>query len=154
MRYALIEGERIAQVADEPFEVAAPLRWVEAPDGTAAEDRYVDGEVVKAAPVAPVPGAVSDRQFFQALAVVPGPGGEPRISKAEALAAVKAGDLPPALLAMLGLIEDPDERFAAEMLLSGATSFERGHPLTETIGAAQGMGSAEVDDFFRFAATL
>ena len=40
------------------------------------------------------------------------------------------------------------------LLLSGATIFARAHPLTEAIGAAQGMTPAQVDDFFRAAAAL
>lgn len=42
--------------------------------------------------------------------------------------------------------------FTTEMLLSGATVFERAHPLTQAIAAAQGMNASKVDDFFRAAA--
>jgi hypothetical protein len=40
------------------------------------------------------------------------------------------------------------------MLLSGATLFQRNHPLTDAIAAAQGMKPDQVDDFFRAAAAL
>jgi len=46
------------------------------------------------------------------------------------------------------------ERFAAEMLLSGATEFRRDHELTAAIGAARGMTDTEIDDFFRSVAML
>lgn len=44
--YALIEGERIAQISADVFEVAAPLYWVDAPDGVTDRWTYVDGEFV------------------------------------------------------------------------------------------------------------
>lgn len=99
------------------------------------------------APPAPVPAEISRRQFFQQLAIAK------IISQDEALAAVKTGDIPAALLGFISALPDA-ARFNAEMLLSGATVFERNHPLTEAIGTAQGMTSAQVDDFFRAAAKL
>jgi hypothetical protein len=99
-------------------------------------------------PPAPVPGSISDRQFFQQLAVVD------TITQADALAAVKVGTIPSALQGFVDAITDPAEKFAANMLLAGATVFERNHPLTDAIGAAQGMTSNQVDDFFRAAAVL
>ncbi len=97
--------------------------------------------------VEPVPETISDRQFFQQLAIAG------VITKAEALAAVKTGDIPAALEKFIAPLPD-DQKFNAEMLLSGATIFARAHPLTEAIGAAQGMTPAQVDDFFRAAAAL
>ena len=47
-----------------------------------------------------------------------------------------------------------DQQFAAKMLVSGATVFERNHPMTIAIGAAYGMTSDEIDAFFRAAAAL
>ena len=49
---------------------------------------------------------------------------------------------------------DAEERFGAEMLLSGAVEFRRDHPLTAAIGEARGLTPEEVDDFFRRAAAL
>ncbi|MCW2242275.1 tail fiber assembly protein [Azospirillum canadense] len=95
----------------------------------------------------PVPTSISDRQFFQQLATVG------IISQAEALAAVKTGAIPAALAGILDALPD-DQKFAAEMLLSGATTFERAHPLSVAIGTARGMTAAEVDAFFRAAAAL
>ncbi|GJD63320.1 hypothetical protein [Methylobacterium frigidaeris] len=98
------------------------------------------------APAAPLP-AVSDRQFFQALAQAGA------ITPDEALAAVMTGVLPARIeAAVAGL--PAAERFAARMLLSGATAFERGHPMVAQLGAALGSDAAELDALWRQAAAL
>jgi hypothetical protein len=99
------------------------------------------------APPAPVPARVSDRQFFQQLAI------EGAITQAQALAAVKTGEMPPALLAIINAMPQADQ-FNALMLLSGATTFERAHPMTAAIAAATGRTVEQTDDFFRAAALL
>lgn len=104
-------------------------------------------EVLIAAGVINVPQTISDRQFFQQLAIAG------VISQEEALAAVKTGDIPAALSGFIAALPDA-ARFNAEMLLSGATLFQRAHPLTDAIAAAQGMTPEQVDDFFRAAAAL
>lgn len=101
------------------------------------------GEYVSPPP--PVPESVSDRQFFQALAL----GG--MISEAEALAAVQTGALPAPIAAIIDAMPD---QFSARMLLSGATTFERRHPLTDALAAALGYSPAQTDDLFRAAAAL
>lgn len=95
----------------------------------------------------PVPEIISDRQFFQALAM------EGKITQAEALDAVKTGAIPAILQSAIASMTGADA-FSAEMLLSGATEFRRSHPLTQQIGAAQGMTPDQIDTFFRFAASL
>jgi hypothetical protein len=97
---------------------------------------------------APVPDAVSDRQFFHACAKVG------MISQPEALAAVKTGDIPAELQAIVDSIPDPDARFDAQMFLSGAVEFRRDHPLTESVRVARSMTGPQVDDLFRLAASL
>ncbi|MER9003338.1 hypothetical protein NKI15_06875 [Mesorhizobium sp. M0862] len=97
--------------------------------------------------VPPVPEVISDRQFFQALAV----GGI--ITQAEALAAVKTGVIPAAMVALIAALPEAN-RFAAEMLLSGATEFKRAHPLTSAFGAAFGWGESQIDEFWIEAAAL
>lgn len=99
-------------------------------------------------PPASVPSSISDRQFFQQLAIIG------IISQADALAAVKVGTIPAALQVFVDAITDPAAMFAANMLLAGATVFQRSHPLTEAIGAGQGMTPAQIDDFFRAATAL
>jgi hypothetical protein len=94
-----------------------------------------------------VPQSISDRQFFQQLAI------EGRITNQEALDAVKTGAIPSALQSFVDSLS-PADKFNAQMLLSGATVFQRNHPLTIAIGQAQGMSSEQVDEFFRAAAAL
>lgn len=78
-----------------------------------------------------IPEVISDRQFFQALAQPP----FELITKEEALAAVKTGDIPPAMSALIARLPE-DARFGAEMLLSGATEFRLSNPLVTTFAAA------------------
>lgn len=89
-----------------------------------------------------VPASISDRQFFQQLSV------QGLITRQEALDAVKMGYVPSALDAIVQAITDPDARFEAEMLISGATEFRRDHPVTRQIGAAIGWSEAQIDEFF------
>jgi hypothetical protein len=44
---ALIHGSRIAQVSENEFPVASPLRWVVVPDDTTTRDEYINGSVLK-----------------------------------------------------------------------------------------------------------
>ena len=94
-----------------------------------------------------VPSEISDRQFFQQLAIMG------LISEDEAIAAVSTGALPPV---MAGFIDQlpANERFAARMALQGATTFIRSNPLVETFGTMQGMTSSEIDELWRSAAAL
>lgn len=108
----------------------------------------LDETVDPNAPLTPIPGMISDRQFFQMAAAMG------IITQAEALAAVQTGAIPAVLQSVVDGITDPDQKFAATMLLSGATVFERHHPFTEAVGAALGWTSAQVDQFFVAAAQL
>ncbi|MET4720745.1 hypothetical protein ABIF63_004851 [Bradyrhizobium japonicum] len=98
-------------------------------------------------PAPPVPDSISDRQFFQQLAI------SGIISKPEALAAVKTGDVPAALQALINAMPE-QEQFTAEILISGATVFQRSHPMTLAIGAAYGWNSTQMDELWRAAAAL
>lgn len=100
-----------------------------------------------APPLPPVPETISDRQFAQGLAK------QGLITIAEALAWVGPGTLPAAMVAFLDGLS-ADERFDAEIVLTGATEFRRSHPLTDAFGQVTGMDSAALDDFWRFCAAL
>ena len=100
------------------------------------------------APAPAVPQSISDRQFAHVLAL------QNLISQEEALAWVKTGDVPAALQALVDEIPDPTIKFSAQMLLAGATVFERDHPMTAQLAAGLGMSSAQVDDLWRAAAAL
>lgn len=94
-----------------------------------------------------VPQIISDRQFFQQLAVMG------LITEAEALAAVKTGDIPTTLMGLVGALP-AEQQFAAEMLLSGAVSFVRSHPLTVAFGQAFGWTSEQLDELWIEASKL
>lgn len=98
-------------------------------------------------PPAPVPEEISDRQFFQQLAILG------LVTQEEALAAVMTGTLPAAMENFIAALPE-EERFPARMLLSGATGFRRSHPLTTEFGAMQGMDAADIDNLWRQASQL
>ena len=98
------------------------------------------------APPAPVPASISDRQFAHELRA------RGIISQAEALAFVARGELPSALAALIAGLPAQDARDDAELLIAGATVFERAHPLTVTLAAGFGWSADQTDDFFRAAA--
>jgi hypothetical protein len=135
-----------------------PVPFTASPDDSMAYGRNLYqravsgefGEIAPAdpAPPPPVPDEISDRQFFQQLAAAG------IITKSEALAAVRTGDLPASMVEMLASIEDDDQRFAAEIILSGATQFRRDHGLVGFFAGAMGWTSEQVDDLFRAAAAL
>ncbi|KQT58158.1 hypothetical protein ASG52_22150 [Methylobacterium sp. Leaf456] len=117
------------------------------PDGQRIEPD--DGTPLRGAPVpSTVLPAISDRQFAQALADLG------VIARAEALAFVKRGEVPTALQAAIDAIPDPDDRFAAEMQVSGATTFERAHPSTLALAHALGWSDAQMDELWRSGAGL
>ncbi|ETR75073.1 hypothetical protein X566_20220 [Afipia sp. P52-10] len=112
--------------------------------------RWQDGEVVAFDPPpapAPVPASISDRQFFQQLAL------DDVISGAEAEAAVATGTIPTEMLALIDRLP-AEQRFGARMMLKGATVFERHHPLTVTIGQLYGWDDQQIDALFQSAAAL
>jgi len=97
--------------------------------------------------VTPVPAEVSDRQFFQQMAI------EGRITQQEALDAVGSGIIPAAMDALVEQLPE-SQRFAARMLIRGATIYRRDHPVTELIGQLYGMTGAQIDDTWRAAFNL
>jgi hypothetical protein len=106
-----------------------------------------EAAAIMAARTSSVPASISDRQFFQQLAV------KGNITQDEALAAVATGTIPAAMAALVGQLP-ADSQFAAKMLLCGATIFERAHPLTATLGQMYGMDAAALDAFWQQAALL
>jgi phosphohistidine swiveling domain-containing protein len=93
-----------------------------------------------------VPQQISDRQFFQQLAV------DGIITEEQALAS-NAAVIPAPLLAIIEQMP-ADQQFDAKMKVSGATTFYRDDPLTIGIGTAYGMTSEQIDEFFTAAAAL
>lgn len=118
--------------------------------------RLIDGVLVIYDPPPlpePVPQSISDRQFFQQLAI------EGIISEDEALA-TSDGTLPSLLNTIIDQIPAAD-RFAARMKAKNATVYERQDPLTMTVAyALNQMGThgtwdpARLDQFWTDAAKL
>lgn len=152
-RYAVIDGGNVENIieAEAGFELPGKL-LVLAAEGADIGGTYVDGVFTPPPPPppepVPVPEVISRRQFYQGLAVAG------KISQADALAAIKSSTVPPALQVMLDAMTDPDEQFAADMILSGAGDFNRHHPLVMVIAVAEGMSEQDVDDFWRLCAGL
>lgn len=96
---------------------------------------------------APVPPVISDRQFAQQLAIAG------TITEAEALAWAARGEMPAALFAAVAALPE-GERFGAQMLLAGATTYERTHPLVAQLGAVLNYGPADLDELWSAAALL
>lgn len=157
---AAVEALEAARAAGEPDADDTPAPVIALADWRAAEPDGAPWEAARAAALAeldrlaalpldhdprPVQPEISDRQFFQALAIAG------IISEADALAAVQTGALPAPIAAIIDAMPD---QFAARMLLSGATTFERRHPLTDALASALGYSPAQTDELFRAAAAL
>jgi hypothetical protein len=91
---------------------------------------------------------ISKRQFYQQAAV------DDFITTTEALAAMQIGTIPPLLMNVVNTITVNSEKFKAEMLLTGASDFQRDHPLTLTIGSALSLSNTQIDTFFNEAGLL
>lgn len=93
------------------------------------------------------PETISDRQFFQKLAL------DGKITFDEALAAVSIGALPEAVAAIVDTLPAADQ-FTAKMLLQGATTFQRSHPLVAIFATALNMDANDLNTFWFEASQL
>jgi hypothetical protein len=145
-------------IGEEPNpDSAIPIEAIELTQAQADEifsfqglRKFIDGKVVVYEPPTPkesVPQTISDRQFFQQLAVMR------LITEEEALAYVQSGTLPPAFLSFINQLP-ANQRFDARMKLTGANSFHRDNPLVNAFAGMYGMASADVDNLWRAASTL
>lgn len=130
--YALVEAPEKPETPEGMVELSATLGYR---DGALVWD--VEYEVYRV----PVPDAISDRQFFQILAK------RGLITKEEARAAVKTGELPDVFVALIDSLPE-EERFDAQMLIEGATEFRRVHPIVDTFAAGFGMSAADIDQLW------
>ncbi|NLS08146.1 hypothetical protein HGP14_33670 [Rhizobium sp. P32RR-XVIII] len=115
-----------------------------------AEEELADDHPDVAAFLKPsqsTPEEISDRQFFQELA------NRSVITQQEALAAVATGTIPSAMLALINQLPE-EQRFPAQMLISGATVFKRLHPVSAMIGGFYGWAGEQIDDLWSAAALL
>jgi len=93
------------------------------------------------------PDVITDRQFAHGLAKAG------LISMAEAKAWVGPGTLPAAIAGFIASMPEA-MRDDVEIVLIGATSFSRKHPLTETFGQSVGMTPQQLDQFWMMCASL
>jgi hypothetical protein len=138
--------------ADETMIDAGDGRFVPVdPDNLDYAEIVAEGVEIEPyqAPPPAVPSSISDRQFAQQLAITG------TITEAEAIAWASRGDLPESLeQAIATLPEAGGVQFAARMLLSSATTYERSHLMTATLGSILGYDAADLDDLWRAAAAL
>jgi hypothetical protein len=138
-----------------PVEGMAYITVLSIPEFSGDDALYVeDGELVVRSgepgepepPTIEVVHPISNRQFYQALAM------KGEITQDEALAAV-VGKIPARFEAVIEHLP-ADHQFAARMLLTGATTFEREHSLVENFAAALGWSSNDLDGLWKVAAAL
>ena len=121
------------------FEMPPHPDWV-----LMTDEEVADADAPKALPP---PQEISDRQFFQQLAIMG------LITEAEALDAVGPGILPASMLALIDQLP-ADQRFPAKITLTGATTFRRDHPLTPVLGGMYGLDDAALDALWAAGAQL
>ena len=130
--------QRIAELAAEPFDVAEPLRWVDAPAGTTTDGHAYDPEtqaVVAYDPVPEpesVPTEVTMRQARLAL-----------------LAAGKLAGVDAAIASM----PEP-QKTAASIEWEYSNALQRNSPFVAQLGAALGLDAAGIDALFVEAAKI
>lgn len=128
------------------------------PDGTAlvridgAQSGWGDGTYTIGAyswtvPDAGPPDVITDRQFYQQLAV------QSIITQDEALAAVGPGTLPQTLVNLIAQLPTGSQ-FDARMKLVAAVQFHRSAALTDTLRQLFGWSNDQLDTFWRAAAAL
>ncbi len=144
---AVLAGIDAAALAGRDAAAAEAAALRRERDALAAERDGLVAQLAAREAAAQALPAISDRQFFQA------PAQAGAITADEALAAVMTGRLPAAIEAAVSALPAA-ERFAARMLLSGATAFERGHPMVARLGAAIGYDAAALDALWHQAAAL
>lgn len=105
-------------------------------------DNYVFRDPV----VVAVPAIISDRQFFQQLAVM-------GIITAQEAEDAMASVIPAAMLELVEMLPEP-ARFPSRMLLKGAVEFHRHHELTDTLAWMYGWTSEQIDELFIAASAL
>lgn len=94
----------------------------------------------------PIPATISKRQFWQQLANMG------MITKAEALAVMVSGTLPPAFDALVSALDEDDE-FKARMQLA-TNDYERSNEYVAAFAQAQDIDDATVDEIWKQGATL
>jgi len=127
---------------------------------TPEQNTTLDGVVAAHDPtLTAIPQSVSERQFHQALATwspqvgkATTPGGGV-ITEQEAIDAVSVAAPPTPIDAFIKSLP-ADQQFAATMAFAGGTVANRYAPMMEQFRVFQGWTSRQMDDLYRYAATL
>lgn len=157
--YARIVNNTIAEIVDfdpvERFHPDVAALFSPAPEGAEAGAMLVDGVWVNPAPAPepepvpptpPVPASITYRQFTLGLLATS------FVSGAEALAMADR-TIPASIDAIFDTLA-PADALAARITFKTMTAIERAHPLVDQAAAAVGKTPANVDEFFRLAASL
>ena len=130
--------QRIAEVAEQPFPVAAPLHWVAAPVGTTLDGHAYDPET----------------QAVVAYDPVPEPEAIPtEVTMRQArLALLGAGKLAGVDAAIASMPEP--QKTAAKIEWESSQVLQRSNPLVAQLGAALGLDDAAIDALLVEAAKL
>lgn len=130
--------QRIAELADSPFDVASPMHWVDAEDGTTIEGHAYDPTIKAIIAYTPeqepeaIPTEVTMRQARLAL-----------------LAAGKLAGVDAAIASM----PEP-HKTAAGIEWEYSNALQRSNPFVTQLGAALGLDAAGIDALFVAAAKL
>lgn len=130
--------QRIAELTDEPFDVAEPLHWIDAPAGATLDGHAYD----------PVANAI--------VAYAPNP--EPEAIPTEVtmrqarLALLAAGKLAGVEAAIASMPEP--QRTAASIEWEYSNALQRNNPFVSQLGAALGLDDAAIDALFVAASKL
>lgn len=130
--------QRIAELAAEPFDVAEPMHWIDAPDGTTI-DRHAYDPTIKAII------AYTPEQEPEAIPT------EVTMRQAR-LALLAAGKLA-GVDAYIASMPEP-QRTAAQIEWEYSNVLQRSNPFVSQLGAALGLDDAAIDALFVEAAKL
>jgi hypothetical protein len=134
MKYAILNGALVVNVAEATPEFAQEQGWIEAPSGVGVGWIYSDGDWI--APPPPPPPPIEPITMRQA--------------RLELLNIGKLDDVDAALAA----IPDEQQRKAAQIEWEYATIIERNAPLVISLTPALGLTETEMDDLFKAAILL
>lgn len=130
--------QRIAELAAKPFDVAEPMHWIDAPDGTTIDRHAYDPVTQSFVDYVPdseqgaVPNEVTMRQARLALLAT------------GKLAGVEAA---------IASLQEP-QRTAAQIEWEYSNALQRSNPFVTQLGAALGLDDAGIDALFVEASKL
>lgn len=146
--YSMETDYQCSQIAGHLIGIDSDFGFTRGPGGTVYGKIWNGTAIVEPEPEPePIPDEISRRQFFQQLAVMG------IITKADALAAMQTGVIPAPLQAIIDTLPEANQ-FEAQMLVIGADTFSRAHPLTEVVRLALGWTEEQRDQFWRDAYKL